>query len=134
MTDQLRIARPTADVDGMASMYCHGLKLRVLASFRDHDGFDGAIVGLPGAAYHLEFTRHRRHPVTPSPTPEDLLVFYYSSEPEWSLACERMGAAGFQPVIPSNPYWSVRGRSFQDPDGYLVVLQQETWISTLEHE
>jgi len=127
MTLHLRIARPVTDIERAANMYCQGLTLRNLGSFRDHEGFDGIMVGAPGASYHLEFTRSRHHPVTPSPTPEDLLVLYYPSESEWHLACERMSAAGFAAVSAFNPYWDVRGRTHQDPDGYRVVLQGEAW-------
>jgi hypothetical protein len=126
---QLRIARPTTDLERAAEMYCRGLQLAVLASFRDHDGFDGVIVGSRGADYHLEFTQSRRNRIVPTPTPEDLLVFYYSSKAQWLLACARMGASGFDQVIPSNPYWNGCGRCYQDPDGYLIVLQQEIWNS-----
>jgi hypothetical protein len=129
MKQHLRIARPVTDVERAANMYCQGLALRTLSGFRDHDGFDGVMVGFPGADYHLEFTRSRRHPVTPSPTAEDLLVFYYPSQSEWHVACESMDAAGFQGVSSFNPYWNVRGRSYQDPDGYRVVLQQAAWTS-----
>jgi hypothetical protein len=131
MKQQLRIARPVTDVGHTAGMYCRGLALRVLSSFKDHDDFDGIMVGLPEADYHLEFTRSRRHPITPSPTPEDPLVFYYRSHEEWRLACERMDAAGFKAVGSFNPYWSARGRSYQDADGYRVVLQQAVWASAL---
>jgi hypothetical protein len=129
MTPHLRIARPVTDVERAANMYCQGLGLRILASFRNHDGFDGIMVGVPAAGYHLEFTRNRRHPVTPSPTGEDLLVLYYRSESEWQLACGGMNAAGFAAVSSFNPYWNLRGRSYQDPDGYRVVLQREAWAS-----
>jgi hypothetical protein len=43
MRQQLRIARPVTDLAHAADMYCHGLAPRVLASFRDHNGFDGII-------------------------------------------------------------------------------------------
>ena len=134
MKRHLRIARPVTDIEHAATMYCQGLGLRVLSSFRDHDGFDGIMVGVPGAEYHLEFTRSRQHPVTPRPTPEDLLVYYYPSVSEWHLACGRMDAAGFEAVSSFNPYWNARGRSYQDPDGYRVVLQQAAWTSASEDE
>ena len=127
---QLRIARPVSDVEHSADMYCKGLTLRVLSSFQDHDGFDGVIMGSPGADYHLEFTRSRRHPLTPSPTPEDLLVFYYPSESDWRLATTRMDTAGFQVIASFNPYWNARGRTYRDLDGYRVVLQQSAWTGT----
>ncbi|HET9391865.1 MAG TPA: VOC family protein [Steroidobacteraceae bacterium] len=130
MTQHLRIARPVTDVEHSARMYCHGLMLRILGSFRDHDGFDGIMVGSLESEYHLELTRSRRHPINPRPTPEDLLVFYHPSEPDWHLACERMTAAGFQEVPSFNPYWNASGRTYMDPDGYRVVLQQDAWVAT----
>lgn len=127
MKQQLRIARPVTNIDRAAAMYCQGLALRVLADFRDHAGFDGVMVGSDEADYHLEFTQNRLHPVVPRPTPEDLLVFYYSHESEWRLACRKMETAGFVAVTSTNPYWDAHGRTYQDSDGYRVVLQQESW-------
>jgi hypothetical protein len=132
MKQHLRVARPVTDIEHSADMYCRGLMLRVLSSFRDHDGFDGIMVGWPDADYHLEFTRSLRHPIAASPTPEDLLVFYYPSQAEWRLACARMDDAGFLTVGSFNPYWNTRGRSYQDADGYRVVLQQAAWTSASE--
>jgi hypothetical protein len=34
-----------------------------------------------------------------------------------------MLAAGFVPVPSFNPYWDRAGLTFEDPDGYRVVLQ-----------
>ena len=36
-------------------------------------------------------------------------------------------AAGFQAVSSSNPYWERAGRTFEDPEGYRVVLQNAQW-------
>ena len=108
-------------------MYCHGLGLRVVGSFEDHDGFDGVMLGLEGSSYHFEFTHYRTHPVVPAPTPEDLLVFYMPAAAEWQTACASMLAAGFKQVSPFNPYWETRGRTYEDPDGYRIVLQQAQW-------
>jgi hypothetical protein len=66
--------------------------------------------------------------VVPTPTAEDLLVFYSPDESEWKTACERVLNAGFRPSKSFNPYWEIRGRTFEDPDGYRVVLQQEAWM------
>jgi hypothetical protein len=38
-----------------------------------------------------------------------------------------MQHAGFAPVPSYNPYWDVTGRTFEDPDGYRVVLQCAAW-------
>lgn len=123
----LRIARPVSDLRRARVMYCQGLGLGVLGSFEGHQGFDGVMLGLPGAGFHFELTRCIAHPVAPSPTPEDLAVFYLPARDEWRSACARMLAAGFRQVASFNPYWDRRGCSFEDPDGYRVVLQNAAW-------
>jgi hypothetical protein len=108
-------------------MYCAGLGLAILATFRDHNGFDGTMVGEQSAAVHFEFTVCRAHPVEPSPTPEDLVVFYLPETFKWATRCSSVVAAGFKEVQPFNPYWSRSGRTFEDPDGYRIVLQNAAW-------
>ena len=108
-------------------MYCRGLDLRVVGSFEDHDGFDGVMLGFAGAGYHLELTRCRHHPVVPTPTAEDLVVLYIPAADEFRSTCARMLAAGFKETRAFNPYWEIRGRTFEDSDGYRVVLQNDAW-------
>jgi catechol 2,3-dioxygenase-like lactoylglutathione lyase family enzyme len=124
---QLRIARPVTDLAVTQAMYCRGLGLRVIGRFEDHEGFDGVMLGVAGSGYHFEFTRSRRHPVAPTPTAEDLVVFYIPKPAEWRSACAEMQAAGFKPVAAFNPYWDVRGRTYEDRDGYRIVLQNDEW-------
>jgi hypothetical protein len=38
-----------------------------------------------------------------------------------------MRVAGYAPVAAFNPYWDRAGLTFEDPDGYRVVLQRTTW-------
>ncbi|MFZ6771913.1 VOC family protein [Undibacterium sp. SXout7W] len=127
---QLRIARPVTHLQRSSAMYCEGLQWMVLSTFVDHQGFDGVIVGSEGLPYHLELTYCRRHSVTPQPTAEDLLVLYIADAQEWQSACDRMSAAGFLAVQSLNPYWDDKGRTFSDPDGYRVVLQNARWMPT----
>jgi YycE-like C-terminal domain/YycE-like N-terminal domain len=108
-------------------MYCRGLGLYVVGSFENHDGFDGVMLGVAGSHYHFEFTRSRSDPVVPTPTAEDLAVFYIPDLSEWQTACANMLAAGFKQVKSFNPYWEARGRSYEDPDGYRIVLQNAQW-------
>jgi prolyl oligopeptidase len=42
-----------------------------------------------------------------------------------------MLGAGFSSVDSFNPYWDRLGRTFEDRDGYRVVIQRELWRSTL---
>jgi catechol 2,3-dioxygenase-like lactoylglutathione lyase family enzyme len=127
MNYHLRIARPVGDLQRTQSMYRDGLGIRVIGSFKDHDGFDGVMMGAPGLHYHFEFTRCAAHPVAASPTPEDLAVFYIADAVEWERVSASMLAAGFTAIASFNPYWDVRGRTFQDTDGYRVVLQNAAW-------
>ena len=127
MVNHLRIARPVSNLARSVDMYCRGLDYAVLGTFEDHAGYDGVMVGAPGAAYHIEFTHCREEPVTPAPTAEDLTVFYIPGAEDWESACRRMVAAGFRTVAPVNPYWDLRGRTFEDGDGYRVVLQNAEW-------
>jgi hypothetical protein len=123
----LRIARPTDNLSAITAMYATGLDFTVLARFHDHDSFDGVILGHPQHPYHLEFTTQRGHHVGKAPTKDHLLVFYIPDQDEWEASGARMLAAGFVCVPSYNPYWDVQGRTFEDLDGYRVVLQNAAW-------
>lgn len=123
----LRVARPTDDIDRLLPFYRDGLGLDVLYRFQDHDGFDGVMLGRRGAPYHFEFTRAHGHSAGRAPTQDNLLVFYLSEVETWRDAVERLRAAGFEPVGPLNPYWNRAGMTFEDPDGYRVVLNNGSW-------
>lgn len=129
ITPHLRIARPVSNVERAATMYCQGLGLKVIGSFVNHEGFDGVMLGVSGGDYHFEFTRHQAHPVVATPTAEDLAVFYLPSRSQWEGMCVRMLTAGFIPVNAFNPYWETNGRTFEDENGYRVVLQNARWIA-----
>ena len=123
----LRVARPTDDLDALLPFYRDGLGFEVLYRFENHDGFDGMMLGRYGTPYHLEFTRRRRHEAGRAPTRDNLLVFYVPDAAEWQAAVDRMQATGCAPVPAFNPYWDRNGRTFEDPDGYRVVLQNTDW-------
>ena len=127
MTYTLRVARPSDDLDALLRFYRDGLGLEILFRFTDHDGFDGVILGKTGAPYHLEFTHAHGHKAGRAPTADNLIVFYISDESAWAAAIARMKRAGFEPVASFNPYWDRDGVTFEDPDGYRVVLQREAW-------
>ena len=127
MPPHLRVARPSDNLDALLAFYRDGLGFALLGSFHDHAGFDGMMLGHPAWPYHLEFTRYHGHPVGRAPTQDHLLVFYLPDPDEWNAAVERMRARGFEPVPYFNPYWDVHGKTFEDPDGYRVVLQNADW-------
>jgi catechol 2,3-dioxygenase-like lactoylglutathione lyase family enzyme len=125
----LRVARPSDDIEALLPFYRDGLGLAVLYRFEDHAGFDGVMLGRHGAPYHLEFTRKRGHAAGCAPTADNLLVLYYPDREAWRDAVQRMRDAGFAPVRSFNPYWDKDGVTFEDPDGYRVVLQNAAWTA-----
>lgn len=54
-------------------------------------------------------------------------MFYLPDKDEWEETCERMIAAGFKEVGSYNPFWDIEGKTFEDVDGYRVVLQNTAW-------
>ena len=124
---QLRVARASRDLDAATRFYTRALGFEVLAAFDDHDGFDGVVLGHADWPYHLERTRRRGEPADVRPTDEDLLVLYLPVRAEWEAAVRRLLDYGAPAVPSSNPYWSQRGITFEDPDGYRVVLEHAAW-------
>lgn len=126
-TAHLRIARATDHLTQIINFYRDGLGFEVIGSFEDHDGFDGVMLGHPQLPYHLEFTTQHGHAASGAPNKETLLVFYLPIKKDWKTAVDRMTSQGYEPVESLNPYWDVRGRTFEDADGYRVVLQNSLW-------
>lgn len=123
----LRVARATNDLRNIATMYRAGLGFEELGRFEGHGGIDGVMLGDRNSGYHLEFTQERGVEAPRGPGPESLLVFYVPDPKEWESGCARMETAGFVDVSAANPYWDVNGRTFEDPEGYRVVLQNTAW-------
>ncbi|MGV3592811.1 MAG: VOC family protein [Gammaproteobacteria bacterium] len=123
----LRIARPTDRLQEIARMYADGLGFEWLSEFSGHNGFDGVIIGHPHHPWHLEFTQHRSTQAGRAPTQDNLLVFYVPDTAAWEACCASMRAAGFAEVPAFNGYWDQRGRTFEDLDGYRVVMENDSW-------
>ncbi|AEN13280.1 MULTISPECIES: VOC family protein [unclassified Streptomyces] len=131
-TAHLRIARPSRDLEAAEVFWVAGLGLDVLYR-HEADGTSGEhallMVGWPDASWHLELVRDPAAPVDPRPTPEDLLVVYLG-EPVPDSLTERLERHGGKRVPAHNPYWDTWGVTFQDPDGYLLVLSTRTWSNS----
>ncbi|TDY21738.1 catechol 2,3-dioxygenase-like lactoylglutathione lyase family enzyme [Paraburkholderia sp. BL6665CI2N2] len=124
----LRVARPTNNLRNVADFYTRGLGFEVLASFENHEGFDGVIVGRRDCHWHIEFTHQHGVTVERAPTAEHLLVLYLPEHDAWSAAVDRLEALGVPACASENPYWDRQGKTFEDPDGYRIVLQQAAWV------
>jgi len=118
----LRIARPTDNIEALLPFYRDGLGFEVAARFADHEGFDGVMLSCKSSAYHLEFTKSHQHNAGRAPTQDNLLIFYLPDADSFAKAVARMEQNGFPPVASFNPYWGRCGKTFQDADGYRIVL------------
>jgi catechol 2,3-dioxygenase-like lactoylglutathione lyase family enzyme len=124
----LRVARACSNLAQARRFYCDALGLSVLAEFADHDGFDGLIVGLPGAGWHLELVVEHGATVA-RPSAEDLLVLYEPDRAAYELRLQRLRAMGAAVVPSNNPYWDRCGVTFEGPDGYRTVLANRAWAA-----
>lgn len=120
---EVRVARHTERLDAVVGFYRDGLGLPEIGRFQSHDGYDGVFLEIPGTGAHLEFTAGYRH-AAPEPHPESLLVLYVGDQQALEAIAARLGS---DPVPPANPYWAEHGRTFEDPDGFRVVLVPERW-------
>ncbi len=125
-SSHIRVARPTSQLAELIEFYCDGLGLEAIDRFREHRGFSGVMIGLPGTDFHLEFTSHKdelEHPVGLAPTKDNLLVFYVPDAANVASVASRMDSLGYSTVDPVNPYWAdAHALTFEDPDGWRVVV------------
>jgi catechol 2,3-dioxygenase-like lactoylglutathione lyase family enzyme len=120
---QLRVARHTGQLDALVRFYRDGVGLKELGGFEDHDGYAGVFLEVPGTGAHLELTAGGVHGA-PVPHPESLLVLYLGDEDAVRTVAARLAV---EPVTPANPYWARHGLTFEDPDGFRVVLVPDRW-------
>jgi hypothetical protein len=120
---QLRVARHTERLENVVGFYRDGIGLREMGGFRDHDGYDGVLLAVPGTNAHVELSAGGGHGA-PAPHPESLLVLYLGDDEEVREVAARLGV---DPIPPANPYWAEHGLTFEDPDGFRVVLVPERW-------
>lgn len=125
---QVRVARPTDHLEDVVAFYRDGLGLPEIGRFVDHDGYDGVMLGLPDRTYHLEFTQHREGSPCPAPSRDNLLVFYIPDAAQLEQLRNRLTGLGHEPVMPENPYWLDKSLTFEDPDGWRIVLCQTAGI------
>lgn len=89
------------------------------------------MLGWPEACWHLELVHDPA--LAPEPTEEDLLVLYLAAplsvEQEQALV-----AAGGRRVRSRNPYWDTWGSTFEDGDGYRLVLSHRQWSNAPDVE
>jgi catechol 2,3-dioxygenase-like lactoylglutathione lyase family enzyme len=125
---QVRIARPTDKLEEVLRFYSEGLGLKIVGSFKEHEGYTGYMLGLPGTDCHLEFTQHAAGSPCPAPSRDNLLVFYIRDKESIDRIAARLSGLGYPAVGPENAYWRERGITIEDPDGWRVVLMNSPGI------
>jgi catechol-2,3-dioxygenase len=125
---QIRIARPTDRLKELIHFYQKGLGLNIIGSFNEHDGYNGVMLGMPDASIHLEFTQHVNGSPCPAPTRDNLLVFYFDNNHDFQKAVDRMKSINAKEVQPENSYWKDKSISFEDPDGWGIILFDGVFI------
>ena len=118
----MRVARPTDNLEKTTKMYADGLGFEVLGGFDGHGDFSGRMLGHPKHHYHLEFTTHSKEKAGRAPTLENILVYYVPDDIEFAGAIDRISSSGFKKVDSFNPYWEGGAQTFEDVDGYRVVI------------
>jgi catechol 2,3-dioxygenase-like lactoylglutathione lyase family enzyme len=118
---KVRIARHTKDLNRIIDFYGRVLGLKVLGEFKNHDNYSGVFLGPPQGSWHLEFTVSDAIPDHRSDE-DDLLVFYAESIVEFNAIKEKFITERIKHVKPRNPYWEKNGITFEDPDGFRIVI------------
>jgi len=118
---QLRVARHTTDIKAIKKFYIHFLGLELLGEFQGHDDYDGFFIGREGLDWHLEFTVAAHVPIHKADD-DDLLVFYPGSMDEVETIIDRSEQLQIKATDARNPYWTKKGMTFLDPDGFGVVV------------
>jgi len=128
LSNHLRIARPSRDLERAERFWTIGLGLDVLyrAGKSAEGGHALLMLGWPGAAWHLELVGDPEGETPPDPSEEDLLVLYVGGPLDEDVV-ERLVDAGGERVVARNPYWERWGVTIADPDGYRLVLSRDSW-------
>lgn len=115
----VRFARASSALGECRRFYVEVLGLDLLFEFRDHDGYDGIVLGLPDHSVQLELIRFRGRPA-PEADAENALVLYV--EDGGAALRERLDGS-VDLLVPENPYWSRLGAfAIADPDGWRVLV------------
>lgn len=121
--EAIRIGRPTNRLEELKRFYGEGLGLKQIGGFNNHQGFTGVLYGLPGAAYHLEFTQEAKGSPGEAPSHDNNLVLYLQDKSQVDAMAAHLEGMGYHRNRAVNPYWEAYGATtIVDPDGWNVVL------------
>jgi catechol-2,3-dioxygenase len=119
---QVCITRATRRLSELLTFYRDGIGLPVLFQFDSGAGSAGAMLGLPGTSYHLEFIQVQDDENCGPPSRQNVLVLHIPDHDQLLKLASRLLAQGHAPVAPANPFWIGKATVFEDPDGWPLVL------------
>jgi catechol 2,3-dioxygenase-like lactoylglutathione lyase family enzyme len=93
-----------------------------ICHFERHAGYSGVMLGMPNERFHLEFTHADTGSPCPAPTKDNLLVLCFPNPKAYMGAVRRLQEQGHTAIEAENPYWKGKSQTFEDPDGWRVVL------------
>lgn len=115
--------RATNHLSELRRFYEDGLGLEVIASFEGQAGYSGVIFALLDQKTQLELTQHEAKERIAPPDKGQQMVFYLPDKESIGRLVVKLGAMGYFPVPPVNPYWDT-AVTIEDPDGWRVVLTE----------
>jgi len=118
---KMRFARHAQNLKKMQHFYVTLLGLSVISSFKNHNGYNGVILGCDGGQWQIELTSSENVP-NHLYDEDDLLVLYFDSLKKYEEAIERLNHARIIEFAPLNPFWEENGKLYKDPEGFRVVL------------
>jgi len=125
---KIRLSRSTNNLEKLITFYCRGLGFEILDRYEDLNGWDGVICGHKGWPYQLEFSQRREVEEVPrAPTQNHFVVFSIPDDKDWKDTLASLYESGFQQVTNPRLYRDPCTASFEDPDGYRLVLRKGTW-------
>jgi catechol 2,3-dioxygenase-like lactoylglutathione lyase family enzyme len=117
-----RLVRVSRHLEKVVRFYRDGIGLQELSRFVDEKGYSGVCLGIAGQNWEMEITQHKSLKPSPAPDKDNLLVFYMDGMGAIGKLVITLGRMGHFPVSQEHPLWHEVGVTFEDPDGWRVVL------------
>lgn len=118
---KLRITRHVNDLKEMKGFYVDLLGLKVINSFKDHNHYDGLILGDKEGCWELEFTTSEE-PSNHLSSEDDLIVLYIDEEKKYNEIIRKFNELRIIEFAPRNPFWEQNGKLYKDPEGNRVLI------------
>ena len=121
---KFRVARHTNDLQRLVDFYSLIPGMEIIGEFKNHSGYDGVFLGIKNSDWHLEFTVSTDLPKHHTDE-DDQLVFYVETEKQFDSIAEKFRQNNIAETESKNPYWTLNGKTYTDPDGFRIVITKK---------